>query len=187
MRYALGMRCNVRGELRSNDDREQAEKIVREGWAPHPSVVGALCRKGTTWPAASRSGAGLGSDESNHRRQEEDWLTRSTCSAPHGCRCLWQNGQMAVSPQCHDLYEQWRLADARARAAEQEVAARLLHAIDRRQQPPDVDAWEESKQLQRHAEKLLRAFIAAVQVERVHVRQQPTARETDGGGDPRNP
>jgi hypothetical protein len=34
-----------------NHDREEAEKLLREGWAPHPSVVGALCRKGTTWPA----------------------------------------------------------------------------------------------------------------------------------------
>jgi ElaB/YqjD/DUF883 family membrane-anchored ribosome-binding protein len=73
---------------------------------------------------------------------------------------------MAVSPQYHQLYEQWQAAEAKARAAEEAVAARLLDAIERRLAPPGVDAWDESKQLRREAEQLLRQFINAVQVER---------------------
>jgi ElaB/YqjD/DUF883 family membrane-anchored ribosome-binding protein len=75
---------------------------------------------------------------------------------------------MAVSPQYQKLYEQWQAAEAKARAAEEAVAARLLNAIDHRLSPPGIDAWDESKQLRRQAERLLREFIAAVQVERSH-------------------
>jgi hypothetical protein len=36
-----------------DDDRprEEAERLLREGWVPFPFRVGALCRKGTNWPS----------------------------------------------------------------------------------------------------------------------------------------
>jgi hypothetical protein len=73
---------------------------------------------------------------------------------------------MAVSSRYQVLYEQWRIADARARAAEEEVAARLVNAIDQRVHPPGIDAWETSKQLRSQADKLLRELKAVVHIER---------------------
>jgi hypothetical protein len=73
---------------------------------------------------------------------------------------------MAVSSSYHDLYEQWRVADAKARAAEDEVSARLVNATDQREHPPGADAWEESKQLRSHADALLCELKAAMRVAR---------------------
>jgi hypothetical protein len=73
---------------------------------------------------------------------------------------------MAVSPKYRELYERWRIADAKARAAEEDVTARLVNAIEERVHPPGVAVWDESKQLRSQADKLLREFVAAVDLER---------------------
>jgi hypothetical protein len=73
---------------------------------------------------------------------------------------------MPVSSRHQDLYEQWRVADVKARAAEDEVSSRLVNAIDRSVHPPGVDAWEESNQLRRHADTLLCELKAAIRVAR---------------------
>jgi hypothetical protein len=31
--------------------KRDAQRLLREGWEPYPFVVGALARKGTSWPA----------------------------------------------------------------------------------------------------------------------------------------
>jgi hypothetical protein len=73
---------------------------------------------------------------------------------------------MTVSSSYHDLYEQWRVADAKARAAEDEVTARLVNATDQRVHPPGVGAWEQSKHLRSHADKLLSELKSAIRIER---------------------
>ena len=73
---------------------------------------------------------------------------------------------MAVSSRYHELYEQWRVADAKARAAEEEVAARLVNAIDQRVHPPGLEAWNEAKLLRSQADKLLRELKTVVHIER---------------------
>jgi hypothetical protein len=39
-------------EVEDQDDyRRDAQKLLNEGWEPYGPIVGALCRKGTNWPA----------------------------------------------------------------------------------------------------------------------------------------
>jgi hypothetical protein len=95
---------------------------------------------------------------------------------------------MKVSCGYHNLYLQWRVADAKASAAEREVAARIVKAIDRKVHPPGLDAWETSKQLRGQADKLLDELKAAIHIERADRRGRtrstsrvnPLARELRG-------
>jgi hypothetical protein len=79
---------------------------------------------------------------------------------------------MAVSFRHHEIYEQWRIADAKARAAEEDVAARLVNAIDQRVQPPGVEAWNEAKLLRTQADQLLRELKTVVHIERANKKQK---------------
>lgn len=61
--------------------------------------------------------------------------------------------------QTNQLYEEWRVADAAARAAERSVMHGVLSAIDTQGEPPQVQAWDRARSLRNKAEAASRRLM----------------------------
>lgn len=59
----------------------------------------------------------------------------------------------------NQLYEEWRIADAAARAAERSVMSGVLTAIDTQGEPPQVQSWERARSLRNTAEAASRRLF----------------------------
>lgn len=59
----------------------------------------------------------------------------------------------------NQLYEEWRVADAAARAAERSVMNGVLSAIDTQGEPSQVQSWERARSLRNKAEAASRRLF----------------------------
>lgn len=67
----------------------------------------------------------------------------------------WLSDNPAMSTgvdEAKELYEDWRAADALARAAERNVVNGVLRAIDTRGDPPQVQTWDQARSLRKNAD-----------------------------------
>jgi hypothetical protein len=81
------------------------------------------------------------------------------------------------------VFDQWREADAAARAAEKDVLAASLEALDGKRRPPSLKEREHAKSLRAAADAMLQSALAALN--RVAQRQAPPGRVSIEGPDSR--
>jgi hypothetical protein len=70
-------------------------------------------------------------------------------------------GQRSL-PAAPKLFDEWRQADAAARAAEKNVLAASLDALDGKRGPPSIDDRDNAKRLRAAADAMLHAALASL-------------------------